>query len=336
MTLSTLSSKDALREPLLELLWQQWSALGVSGHDTSRPQAMIDPEALVLVSSVFARYDARLFDEMFDWLRANGTWINVQRMCRLQKEHALGDASILGALAAHLTDDSAHLKWKALAKRPGAISEVRPLFPHLPVLNQTDEKFKAWGWLRPPVDHRGLSRPPRPDQSATFILKLRALFGRQSRAEVLAWLLAHESGHPAQIARETGYFRGSIQIVLNELELSGHIQATRLGREKRFAARKEHWRFLQTWTNDGDFPRWLPWPVLFTLFKRVHDLVDQPAFAGYSADLQAIELKRVMSPLTARLMDEGCVTTFTRLTGSANSLGVILAELQQLIRNLNE
>jgi hypothetical protein len=336
MSTSTTNSKTALREPLLALLWQQWSALGVSGHGSSRAQAMIDPEALVLVSTVFARHDARLFDEMADWLRANGTWINVLRLTRLQKEHGLGDATVLGAIAEHLTVDSAHLKWKVLAKAAGTPSESRPLFPHLPVPNHPDEKFLRWGWLRPPVENRGLSRPPRPDQAAAFLLKLRALFGRQSRAEVMAWLLAHEAGHPAQIARETGYFRGSIQNVLNELELSGHIQATRQGREKNFAARKEHWKFLLTWTDAGEFPRWLPWPVLFTLFQSVHDLVDQPAFAGYSADLQAIELKRIINPLAAQLMTEGYSISFNGFSSTENTLEAILGELQQMILNLSE
>lgn len=336
MKISTLNSKTALREPLLALLWRQWSALGVSGHGGSRARAMIDPEALVLVSTVFARYDARLFDEMFDWLRTNGTWINVLRLTRLQKEHALGDATILGAMAEHLTTGSAHLKWKVLAKAGKRSSEGRPLFPHLPVPNQADEKFRHWGWLRPAVEYRGLSRTPRPDQAAAFLLKLRALFGRQSRAEVMAWLLAHEAGHPAQIARETGYFRGSIQNVLNELELSGHIQATRRGREKLFAARKEHWKFLITWTDGGGFPGWLPWPALFTLFQGVHDLAERPGFTGFSDDLQAIELKRIINPLAAQLLNEGYSTSFTGLSATGNTLGVILGELQQMILDLTE
>jgi hypothetical protein len=129
----------------------------------------------------------------------------------------------------------------------------------------------------------------------------------QSRAEVLAWLLAHESGHPAQIARETGYFRGSVQNVLNELEMSGHVYATRDGREKRFIAPREHWRFLLTWSPDGpaEFPQWVPWAVLFTLIRRFHDLIASAAFAGYSPDLQAIELNRILTPISTRLSSEG-------------------------------
>lgn len=334
MMLPTPTAKSELRDPLLRLLWRQWSALGVPGQ-LAGAGAMIDPEALVLVSSAFARYDARLFDEMFDWLGTNGKWINVLRLTRLQKEHALGDASILAALAEHLTEDSANLKWKVLLKaKPAKVQSA--LFPHLAVLGGTDEKFARWGWLRPPVERRGLSRSPRLDQPSTFVLKLRALFGRQSRAEVLAWLLSHEAGHPAQVARETGYFRGSVQNVLNELELSGHVQASRRAREKYFSAAKTPWRFLLTWTDDpeAEFPRWLPWARLFSLVQRVHDVVERPGFEGYSEDLQAIELNRVMEPVAARLREESYAPVVERYPAVGGS-GLVLVELRRMIEELD-
>ena len=301
------SSSEDLRRSVVDLLWRQWSALGVAGQVAAGGSAAVDPEALLLVSTVFARHDTRLFDEIADWLQQNGDWINLLRMARLQRELGLGDVTVLGALAEHLTQRSAHSKWKGFAKKPSPVDQPVPLFPHLPSPNRTDDIFCRWGWLCTPVEPRGLSKPPRTNQPGAFLLQLRALFGLQSRAEVLAWLLAHESGHPAQIARETGYFRGSVQNVLNELEISGHVFATRDGREKRFIAPREHWRFLLTWSPDGsaEFPQWVPWAVLFTLVRRFHDLIASPAFAGYSADLQSIELNRALTPLINRLSAEG-------------------------------
>ena len=85
MKIPTTSFSAELRAPLLALLWRQWSALDVAGHVASGNRALIDPEALVLVSTIFTRHDARLFDEMLDWLRANGTWINVLRLTHLQR-----------------------------------------------------------------------------------------------------------------------------------------------------------------------------------------------------------------------------------------------------------
>ncbi|HVU34820.1 MAG TPA: hypothetical protein VHE61_15410 [Opitutaceae bacterium] len=336
MKTSLLNSSQDLRGAVVTLLWKQWASLGVSAHVATGGNAVVDPEALVLMSTVFARYDARLFDEMADWLQQNGSWINVLRLIRLQREHELGDRSVLGALAAHLTKDSSHAKWKALAKGPAAPEAPQLLFPHLPPPHRTDEIFQQWGWLRPPVERRNLSRPPRPNQPASFLLKLRALFGRQARAEVLAWLLTHSSGHPARIARETAYFRGSVQNILNELELSGHVFATREGREKHFVAPHDQWRFLLTWSPEekSAFPQWAPWAVLFTLIRRFHDLVNLPDFASYSADLQAIELDRVLVPLLARITSEGYHAQAFAESATGRTAEQWLPRIQQLLAEL--
>ncbi len=143
MPTSLSTSNEDLRESILQLLWQQWAALGLSGHVASAGTAMIDPEALLLFSTVFARHDARLFDEMIDWLQQNGTWINVQRLTRLHREHGLGDTTILGALAEFMTSDSAHTKWKVLAKRTTTTEAPQPLFPQSAPSDHPDPIFKA-------------------------------------------------------------------------------------------------------------------------------------------------------------------------------------------------
>jgi hypothetical protein len=109
------------------------------------------------------------------------------------------------------------------------------LFPSIPILKERDPVFLKHGLERGGIELRGMSQSPRPSQPATFLFKLRALFGMQARAEVMGWLLANDQGHPAEIARQTGYFRGSIQNVLNDLTTSGHIGSIRIGREKTFS-----------------------------------------------------------------------------------------------------
>lgn len=101
MKTSLINFKDQLLESLLRFLWRQWSALGVAGYARSDDNWMIDPEALLLFSTEVARHDARLFDEIFDWLRVNGGWINLQRLGRMQKEGELGQPSVMAALARH-------------------------------------------------------------------------------------------------------------------------------------------------------------------------------------------------------------------------------------------
>lgn len=293
MPTSLLNFKNEARSAILELLWRQWITLGVSGHAApASDKAILDPEALLLVSTTLARMDARLFDEILDWLQDQADWINLQRLARLHKDHTLGDASILSVIATRLARLPSHKKWKAIGKSSAGISgSPVPLFSEDGHFGTADQDFLEQGWLRGPVHYRSLSVAPRMDHPGNLLLKLRALFGRQSRAEVMAWLLAHEAGHPAEIARQTGYFRRSIQITLNELERSGHVRSLRKGREKHFSLRHGEWRFLATWkiSQEPAFPSWVPWAEIFRLLERLNTLLNDERLIAASPELQAIE-----------------------------------------------
>ncbi len=298
MPISLFNFKNEARSAILDLLWRQWITLGISGHSApASDRAILDPEALLLASTTLARMDARLFDEMLDWLQDQADWINLQRLARLHEEHALGDASILSVIATRLVRLPAHKKWKAIEKSSsGASGSPAPLFPEDGHFGTADQDFLARGWLRGPVRYRGLSVTPRMDHPGNLLLKLRALFGRQSRAEVMAWLLAHEAGHAAEIARQTGYFRRSIQITLNELERSGHIRSLRKGREKHFSLHHDEWRFLATWkiSHEPIFPHWMPWAGIFRLLEQLNNLLNDQRLAESSPELQAIEWRRAL------------------------------------------
>ncbi len=296
MPTSLLNFKNEARSAILDLLWCQWITLGVSGHAASASdKAILDPEALLLASTTLARIDARLFDEILDWLQDQADWINLQRLARLHEEHTLGDASILSVIATRLARLPAHKKWKTIGKSSAGVSgSPAPFFPGEGHFGAADQDFLERGWLRGPVHYRGLSVAPRMDQPGNLLLKLRALFGRQSRAEVMAWLLAHEAGHPAEIARQTGYFRRSIQITLNELERSGHVRSLRKGREKHFSLRHDEWRFLATWkiSQERAFPSWVPWAGIFRLLEQLNTLLNDERLIAASPELQAIEWRR--------------------------------------------
>jgi hypothetical protein len=305
-----------LIERLLEFLWRQWSALGVAGHARTDDPWLIDPEALLLFSSTVARHDARLFDEILDWLHRNGSWINLQRLGTLQKEEQLGDPGILAAIAEHLAQDSTHHKWKVLIRRADASTApesqvLQPLFPGLPLLGEADPIFLKRAWQRGPLDLRGMNQAPHPDQPATFLFKLRALFGRQARAEIMAWLLTHDQGHPAEIARQTGYFRRTVQLVLNELAESGHVRAIRSGREKNFSIRASEWRFLLTWNHTESFPQWITWAPYFKLFTTFLETLSQPGIDERSEHFRAVQFREALDAVLPALNRVGLATDLT-------------------------
>jgi hypothetical protein len=301
MPTSPTNFKSEFRAATLDLLWRQWTTLGISGHTgPTSGEALIDPEALLLASTTLARLDPRLFDEILDWLQDQADWINLQRLLRLQRDNTLGDSTVLSVLATRLARLPAHKKWHKLVQ-PSSATAPAPLFPDEGHFGESDPDFLAHGWLRGPAQYRGLSVTPRTDHAGNFLLKIRALFGRQSRAEVMVWLLAHESGHPAEIARQTGHFRRSIQLTLNELERSGHIRSNRQTRTKHFSLHHDDWRFLATWKKPTEqaFPHWLPWAAVYRWLEQFHALLDDTQLNEASPELQAIEWRRRLdySPL---------------------------------------
>src|SRR4051794_15566652 len=103
-----------LIETIVSWLWRSWNSLGVAGHGgTARADRVIDPESLILASTQWARYDARLFDEMLDWLSLYGSLINLQRLRNLHRT-GLGDTAVLAAVADVVQKRSQQSKWKVL------------------------------------------------------------------------------------------------------------------------------------------------------------------------------------------------------------------------------
>ena len=333
------SFREILLQRLLAFLWRQWSALGVAGHARIDDPWMIDPEALLLFSTHIARHDARLFDEILDWLHTNGSWVNLQRLGSLYKDEGLGDSAVLAAIADLLSRDTAHQKWKLLIQRVGqpwdpSSGLPERLFPSVPVFKNPDPVFLRHGLERGSIEFRGMSQMPRPDQPATFLFKLRSLFGMQARAEVMAWLLANEQGHPAEIARQTGYFRGSIQNVLNDLAVSGHIGSLRIGREKYFSVlRHEEWRFLLTWPDAGGFPQWVNWAPLFHAIQTFLVTLGQPGLDEKSENFQAIQLREALNQATPALVRAGRMHRMqaTRDLRGTGLIAALLADLESLI-----
>ena len=126
-----------------------------------------------------------------------------------------------------------------------------------------------------------MSQPPDPHQAANLLFKLRALFGLQARAEVMAYLLVFESGHPGEMAERLAYFRRTLQTTLNDLERSGHLLTRREGREKRFWLRREEWRFLITWPaaktgSPAEFPAWVDWAARFAALEAIWKFLNHP------------------------------------------------------------
>ena len=340
MTTSFQHSRDRLLGHFLDSLWYQWANLGVAAHRGGDDDRVIDPESLLLVTTRFGRYAPRLLDEVIDWLSSNGQRINLQRLRRIHDEWPVADLRVLAAISGGLATQSVMRKWSTLADPLPAGLEPEPLFissggSAMPIFHQPDPNFLRHGLLRDPVELRRMSRSPDPSRAANLLTSLRALFGVNARAEIFAWLLTHESGHPAAIARDTGYFSKSVQHTLNEMEDSGHIHSRRNGREKIFWVKPGAWDVLITWSQPSGFPRWVDWMPVFSAITTFLDALGQPGLDDAPEQVQSIQLRQALDTAMPALSRAGLAESMTasrKLTGT-QLINAIHEDLIQLERS---
>jgi len=243
MSISLGEFKSAVLENLLELIWRQWSALGVSGSSRTQEKSVVDPEALLLLTLTVARYDARLFDEVLEWVDVNGVFLNVHRLKNLLKQYDFQAKPQLGALAERAgRNSSLALKWKNLASKYRA-EPPEPLFflktgKSFPIPDDPDGVFYKHGLMRGPFNPRGLAQPFPAEGMPSLLLRLRALLGVNIRCEILGVLGAVGEIHPSLLAKRIGHGFRTTQNVLSEMVRSGVIQVRTSSREKLYSLRQ--------------------------------------------------------------------------------------------------
>jgi hypothetical protein len=326
---------------MVDLLWHQWSSIGVAGYPRLGDDWIIDPEALLLATTRFGRHDSRLMDESIDWLSQFGRRISLQRLQGLNRSWpGVADPRVLAAIAEVLGQQVAHRKWRVIADPAPEASAPEPLFLRndgTPAAHFGDAEpvFAKHGLLRGNLELRGMSQAPAPRARENLIFILRALLGVNARAEILAWLLTHDSGHPAAIARSTGYFSKSIQQILNEMEESGQVISVRHGREKHFRVRAADWQFLLPPPAEGQtaFPRWVDWMPLFAAITRFAETLALPGIDDKSEHFQSIKLREALDEAMPALVRAGVSHELrsSRDQRGADLIRSLLADLDSLL-----
>lgn len=297
--------KAKFRELLLRFLWRQWSAVGVAGHARPGDPWVIDPEALLLLTCTVGRHEPRLFDEVIDWLQENGRLINILRLKRILAKEKFAGARVLAAIAGLMSKGTEITKWKQLAAFSDIGYQPEPFFygedgEALPTLGEPDPHFTRYGYTRGPLRQRGYSQKFRPTELTNLALQMRALFGVNSRADTVLYLLTHEAAHSSQIAREAYYYERAIQNTLVDLSDSGVIQFRSSSREKHYWLKPENWANLLDRTEQ--FPKWVTWPPLFSALERIWLNLNNPRLVFLDPLLQSSELRQIMFEVRPSLM----------------------------------
>lgn len=316
--------REHLLESLLELLWRQWSALGVTGYGETQKAMVIDPEALLIFSCSICRHDQRLFDAMLDWLNKNERFINIQRLRTMVSKEKFAAADILVAVAAYMAKKNPTAKWRRLVVAGDNVKKNSTnLFflktgEPMPVTGKEDEVFQRYGFKRNPVEirNRAISFPTYSPE--TLRLQMCALFGIGAKSETLLYLLINEKGSIQDIASNTYYSWRSIQDALFEMGHSGLIFFPESKRERFYRIDGKPWLDILLNGKRGEI-KWICWPPLFRALELIWEKLNNPEFMELSPLAQSAELRELMrSDIVARLEHAGLgnmITNFGDDTG---------------------
>jgi hypothetical protein len=197
-------SPSSLQSALLNRAWIQWIALGVDATGEG-DNAVVDPEALIALTAELADADARLRDISTDWCVAYGRYVNGSRLKQVVRE---------------------------LGTPPEAIGEY--------VATVAAAGGPTWPMAthpRSPYATRGKARLESATAVSRLRIRLRAAFGVNARADVLAALLAAPAAglSVADLARQTRFTKPNVAFAVDALALAGLLEARAVGNERRVA-----------------------------------------------------------------------------------------------------
>jgi len=260
-------SASALQSALLNRAWSQWIALGVDA--VGEPDdAVVDPEALIALTAELGDADARLRDVSTDWCVAHGRYINGARLRQVARELGTPPEAI-----------GEYVATVAAAGGPAWPMATRP---------------------RPDYASRGKARLDSATLRPRLRVRLRAAFGVNARADVLAALLASPQNglSVADLARKARFTKPNVAFAVDALVLAGLLEARTVGNERRLVLARP-----------GEILPGLRPPVVqpdwVTRFGVALEVLRFGTGDGSSPSVRAIEARRVVEGLRTRITSEG-------------------------------
>lgn len=259
-------SPSALRSTLIHRAWIQWIALGVDAVG-ERDDAVVDPEALIALTAELGDADARLRDLSTDWCVTFGRYVNGSRLKQVVRE---------------------------LRTPQGAIGEY--------VATVAAGGGPAWPMATQPRADYARRSKARVDSAlppARLRIRLRAAFGVNARADVLAALLASFPGglSVADLARQTRFTKPNVASAVDALVLAGLLTARTAGNERRISLAKGA-------ILPGLRPP-LPQPDWISRFGVALEVLRFTERDDMSTPVRAIEARRVVDSAIDRISAEG-------------------------------
>lgn len=239
------STSASLKTTLLNAVWRQWAALDSLAEERRPARAIIDPEALVLVSLQLVEEERRLWD-LLSWCgRICPRLLSVQRI-------------------------------KNLAGRfDRAIEDRLEQFAYVAFEEGNDARWKSFDRSAPGIQARRSkadASAPLLRRRSTLMLLLRRGIGVGIKPDLLAVLIGSE-GTPQDIkslSRATAYSNRAVRRAAEEM---AEARLIRIAQESPITYSTDVKGWLTVLQLDPPPPRWISWHEVFPLWQRLQEIL---------------------------------------------------------------
>lgn len=254
---------DRLTAAACNALWRQWAAIGAPAHADESAQAVVDPEALILLSLALHDVDYRLGD-MLAWCAAHRSdLISVQRLKTLLRAYPSATETRLSGFAQLAYDVGKDHRWQPFAKdnAPSALTSRE----------------------------RKQAAPAKPlRQGASLMLRLRLAFGIGPKTDILTVMIVAEEGKTVrELTDATNYSRQAVRRGADDLVEAG-LLTTGKNAAKTYFMDGAVWR--EVVDIDDEVRGWIHFHPMYAF---IANLIE---FHGQSKDLKPY-------PLSSKLRD---------------------------------
>ena len=220
---------------MIPTLRQRFTQIGVRFNEVI-PNCDINVEKTLLEGTKQGRKEPRIFWATLLWMITYVDLINVNRFLNMLGD--CGDSAALGAICELAYERNANRKFLAICQRCCPQKNKDILFYKMAemevtrreVINNALPLFSRWGLYCNYVNFMEGAICNRAEVlRRNRNLRLRALFGANSRADVLNWLLSNEAAHARKIARELSLSYQPVYTELHRLAADEVLAAKQIG-----------------------------------------------------------------------------------------------------------
>ncbi len=274
--------RNRFLQRVIDLIASHWQHLGIAlaPADQAHAGTWIDLESLLVFTLLAHHGEKRVLEAAGEWTIHNRHMINTSRLKRIGSVFTQDRSQYDRQSAKELLQDISTGNTDRFVQR---------------VAEQTGNRSYT---------SRGIVSEPNLTNHRLLQLKLRGLFGINARAEILLYLLQHESENSNALAREIGFAQKPIYLILESWTDAGVLQRIQKGRAGNYSlTRREHWQSTLTITDTPPPINWIrTFHALLQILDILHEIDDPYLLASRFRDITT-QVQLLLSPFSIPMPD---------------------------------